>query len=113
MINSKSIHFVSFKKKQQLKIKGWIGYFICNSQDAGEEANKILKEMKFIVSFSWNYDPCKIIAETRLRNKISPYANVPKPKVENFTNQTEWEENTLLDTEQQRPFASISQTTTP
>jgi hypothetical protein len=30
MINSDDIHFVSLKKKQQLKIKGKIGSFICN-----------------------------------------------------------------------------------
>jgi hypothetical protein len=31
MINSYDIHFVSLKKKQQLRIKGKIGSFICNS----------------------------------------------------------------------------------
>jgi hypothetical protein len=31
MINSDDIHFVSLKKKQQLRIKGKIGSFICNS----------------------------------------------------------------------------------
>jgi hypothetical protein len=113
MINLDDIHFVAFKKKQQLRIKGHIGSFICNNRAAGEEANKILKEMKFSLSFSWHYDPCGIIAETRSRNKISPYAHVPKPEIEKFMNQTEWEENTLLDTEQQPPPASISQTTTP
>jgi hypothetical protein len=40
MINSDDIHFVSLKKKQQLRIKGQIGSFICNSRAAGEEADK-------------------------------------------------------------------------
>jgi hypothetical protein len=31
MINSNDIHSVAFKKKQQLRIKGQIGSFICNS----------------------------------------------------------------------------------
>jgi hypothetical protein len=31
MSNSNDIHFVSLKKKQQLRIKGKIGSFICNS----------------------------------------------------------------------------------
>jgi hypothetical protein len=31
MINSDDIHFVSLKKKQQLRIKGQIGSFVCNS----------------------------------------------------------------------------------
>jgi hypothetical protein len=37
-MNSDDIHFVSLKKKQQLRIKGQIGSFICNSRGAGEEA---------------------------------------------------------------------------
>jgi hypothetical protein len=113
MINFDDIHFVAFKKKQQLRIKGQIGSFICNNRATGEEANKLLQEMKFKQIFPWHYDPCGVIAETRLRNKISPYAHVPKPEIEKFMNQTEWEENTLIDTEQQLLSASISQTTTP
>jgi hypothetical protein len=113
MINSDDIHFVAFKKKQQLRIKGQIGPFICNNRAAGEMADKILKEMKFNTSFPWHYDPCGIIAETRLRNKISPYAHVPKPEIEKFMNQTEWEVNTLEDSEQQPPSAIVSQTITP
>jgi hypothetical protein len=36
MINSDDIHFVAFKKKQQLRIKGHIGSFICNSELQGK-----------------------------------------------------------------------------
>ena len=43
MINSNDIHFVSLKKKQQMRIKGQIGPFICNNQDVGEEVDKLLK----------------------------------------------------------------------
>ena len=99
MINSDDIHFVAFQKKQQPKIKGQIGSFICNSRVEREEANKFLKEMKLNISFPWHYDPCGIIAETRLKNKISPYAHVPKPEIEKFMNQTQWGKNTLIDTE--------------
>jgi hypothetical protein len=53
MINSDDIHFVSLNKKQQMRIKGKIGPFICNSQFVGEEADKLLKEMKFSTSFIW------------------------------------------------------------
>jgi hypothetical protein len=113
MINSDDIHFVALKKKQQLRIKGQIGSFICNSRAVEEEANKLLKEMKFGISFPWHYDPCGIIAEMRLRNKSSPYAHVPKPEIKKYMNQTEWEVNTLEDTEPQPPPAVISQTTTP
>jgi hypothetical protein len=64
--------------------------------------------MKFSVSLFWHYDPCGIIVKTGLRNKISPYNHVPKTGVEKIMNQTEWEENTLLDTEQQPLFVIIS-----
>jgi hypothetical protein len=79
MINSDDIHFVSLKKKQQLRIKGQIGPFICNSRVDGEETNKLLKEMKFSTSFTWRYDPCGIITEMRAKNKSSLYAHTLKP----------------------------------
>jgi hypothetical protein len=110
IINSYGIHFVAFKKKQKLRIKG---AFICNSRVAGAMADKILKEMKFNTSFPWHYDPCGIIAETRLRNKNSPYDHVPKPEIKKFMNQTEWEVNTLEYSKQYPPSASVSQTITP
>jgi hypothetical protein len=113
MINSNDIHFVSLKKKQQMRIKGHIEPFICNSQDVGEEADKRLKEMKFNTIFTWHYDPCGIIAEMRSKNKISLYAHILKPENEKYVNQTEWEVDTLEDTEQQYPLTVISQTTTP
>jgi hypothetical protein len=47
------------------------------------------------------------------KNKNSPYVHAPKPKIEKFVNQTEWEANTLEDTEQQSLSTTISQTTTP
>jgi hypothetical protein len=113
MINSDDIHFVSLKKKQQLRIKGKIGSFICNSRGVGEEADRFLKEMKFDASFLWHYDPCGIISEMRVKNKNIPYVHSPKPEIEKFANQTEWEVNTLEETEQQSPPIIISQTNTP
>jgi hypothetical protein len=99
IMNFDDIHFVSFKKKQQLRIKGQIGSFICNSRSAGDEADKMLREMKFFTSFTWHYDPCGIISEMRVKNKNSPYAHEPKPEIERFANQTEWEPDTLVDVE--------------
>jgi hypothetical protein len=99
MINSYGIHFVSLNKKQQLRIKGKIGSFICNSRGIGDEADRLLKEMKFEVSFSWHYDPCGIISEMRVKNKNVPYVHIPKPEIERFTNQTELDSNTLEDIE--------------
>jgi hypothetical protein len=112
MINSDDIHFVYLNKKQQLRIKGQIGYSICKIRVVGEEADKLLKEMKFNTSFLWPYDPCGITAEMRSKNKSSPYAHALKPEIEKFLNQIEWEVNTMEDTEQQSPSFIISQTTT-
>jgi hypothetical protein len=101
IMNSDDIHFVSLKKKQQLRIKGQIGSFICNSRGAGDEADRMLREMKFLTSFTWHYDPCGIISEMRVKNKNVPYAHEPKPEIERFANQTEWEPIHLVDVEPQ------------
>jgi len=77
-----------------LRIKGHKGYFIYNNKVTGEEANKLLKEMKSSLNFPWQYDPYGFITETRLKNKSSPYTHVPRPEIEKFMNQTQWEENT-------------------
>jgi hypothetical protein len=72
-----------------------------------------LKEMRYDASFLWKYDPCGIISEMRVKNKNIPYVHSPKPKIEKFTNQMEWEVNTLEETEQQSPHVVISQTNMP
>jgi hypothetical protein len=99
MINSDDIHFVSLKIKQQMRIKGKIGSFICNNRAVGEEANKLLKEIKFSISFIWRYDPTGIIVEMRSKNKSSTYAHTLKLEIEKCVNQTEWKENTLVENE--------------
>jgi hypothetical protein len=71
-----------------MKIKGKIGPFICNNRAVGEEADKLLKEMKLCTSFIWRYDPNGIIAEMRSKNKSSPYAHTLKPEIEKYVNQT-------------------------
>ena len=99
IMNSDDIHFVSLKKKQQLRIKGQIGSFICNSRGAGEEYDRMLKEMKFLMSFPWHYDPCGIISEMQVKNKNIPYVHVSKPEIEKFANQTAWVPDTLIEVE--------------
>jgi len=69
--------------------------------------------MRFDTSFLWKYDPCEIISEMRVKNKNIPYVHSPKPKIEKFKNQTEWEENNLEETEEQSPSLIISQTNMP
>jgi hypothetical protein len=113
IMNSDDIHFVSLKKKQQLRIKGQIGSFICNSRGTGEEADQMLREMKFFMSFPWHYDPCGIISEMRVKNKNIPYVHEARPEVEKFANQTVWEPNTLVEVEQQAPPTTVPPTTMP
>jgi hypothetical protein len=113
MINYDEIHLVTFKKKHQLRIKRQIGSFICNNKAAGEEAKNILKEMNFSLRFPWHYDPFGIIAETRLKNNISPYAHMTNPEIEKFMSQTDWKEDTLLEIEEQHSPSNISHTNTP
>jgi hypothetical protein len=118
-MNSDDIHFVSLKKKQQLRIKGQIGSFICNSRGAGEETDRMFKEMKLFTSFTWHYDPCRIISEMRVKNKNIPYVHESKPEIEKFANQIVWVPDTLVKMEQQVevgqqvPLTSVPPTTTP
>jgi hypothetical protein len=73
----------------------------------------MLREMKFFMSFPWNYDPCGIISEMRVKNKNIPYVHEARPEVEKFANQTVWEPNTLVKVEQQDLPATVSQKTMP
>jgi hypothetical protein len=113
IMNLDDIHFVSLKKKQQLRIKGQIGSFICNSRGTGEEADRMLKEMKFFMSFPWHYDPYGIISEMRVKNKNIPYVHVSKPEIEKFANQTMWLPDTLVEVEQQVPLTTVPPMTMP
>jgi hypothetical protein len=113
IMNSDDIHFVSLKKKQQLRIKGQIGSFICNSHGAGEESDRMLREMKFFLSFPWHYDPCGIISEMRVKNKNILYVHESKPKIEKFANQIVWVPDTLIEVEQQVPPTTVPPTTMP
>jgi hypothetical protein len=47
MVKSDDIHFVSVKKKQQLRIKTQIGPFICSNRAAREDEYNLLKQMSF------------------------------------------------------------------
>jgi hypothetical protein len=107
MINSDDIHFVSLKKKQQLRIKGQIGSFICNSRGVGEEADRLLKEMKFFASFIWHYDPCGIISEMRVKNKNIPYVHTSRPEIESSPTRQNGSQ-TLWLRQNSRTFRSLS-----
>jgi len=54
-------------------------------------------EYKFEESFPWNYDPQGILSKLRVKCKFTPFIHEAKPEIENFSNQIEWTENTLID----------------
>lgn len=113
MLNSNDIHFVVTKKKSRFQIKTQVGPFICNTRLAGEEADKILKEMKFGLSFTWSCDPLGIISKLRVENKTTPYIHTPRPEIEKYVNQSVWAENTLQEAEEKLVSTSNLQTPTP
>ena len=99
MLRENEVHFVAAKKKSQFKLKNHIIPFICNTRAAGEEANKLLKEMKFSLSFTWLYDPLGVISRLRVENKFTPYHHTTRPKIEKYKNMLEWKEKTLQEEE--------------
>jgi len=63
MMNMDEFHFVSVKKKSQFKVKAQIASFIYNTRATTNEANLLLKQMKFKLSFTWSYDSLGIISK--------------------------------------------------
>jgi len=53
--------------------------------------------MKFRNNFIWHYDPHGVINTLRLKVKLAPYIHHPRPDIEQFANQYEWVQNTLID----------------
>jgi len=80
-------------------MKNQLGPFICNNREAGPEADKILQQMNFKISFMWQYDPHGVINELRLKVKLIPFIHDLRLDIERFSNQSEWLENTLIDVE--------------
>ena len=99
MINSDIVHFCNAKKKAQLRIKSQLGPFVCNSRDAGKEAERILEEyLRLQKSFYWvPYDPSSFICDRRMKNKLSPYIHHKIPEIEQYANMDEWIEGTLVE----------------
>ena len=96
VLNADAINFMASKKKTQFKLKNQIGPFIVNNRDADKEIERRLSELKFQVSFPWNYGPQGLLNSIRVKNKLPPFIHEPKPDIEMFSNQTEWAENTLV-----------------
>ena len=47
-------------------------------------------------SFLWNYDPQGISSKLRVKCKLAPYIHEKKLEIEQYVNQIEWLENTLV-----------------
>jgi len=109
-LNADEVNFLATKKKSQFKLKAQVGPFICNTRVAGEEVDKLLKELKFSLSFSWSYDPLGVISKLTVENKFTPYPHTTRPKIEQFMNQLEWTENTLQEADEQVISTSNMQT---
>lgn len=97
MIDSDQIHFMKEKKKAQLRIKDQLGPFVCNNREAGRIAEEILKRMHLKKSIIWPYDPHSFICNRRQKHNLSPYIHPNIPEIEQYANQNEWVEGTLID----------------
>ena len=99
IINADLTHFCNVKKKAQLRIKNQLGPYVINSRDAWKDAEKILEEhLRLKKSFLWMpYDPCSFISDRRVRNRLSVYVHHRISEIEQYENQEEWVEGTLIE----------------
>jgi len=106
LINVDLTHFCNAKKKAQLRIKNQLGPFIIHKREAWQDAEEILGEhLKLKKSFWWvPYDPNSFISDRKVRNRLSVYVYHNIPEIEQFANQDEWVEGTLIEeiTEQEK-----------
>lgn len=94
-LNADEIHFVAAKKKSQFKLKSQVGTFFYNTRVAGEEADRLLKKMKFGLSFTQSYDPMGVISRLRVENEFTAYHHTTRHEIKQYKNQSKWKENTL------------------
>ena len=93
-------HFYGARKKAQLKIKNQLGPFIFNKrEEAREQADKMLKDQLMLKqSFLWSpYDPEHFISFRRVKNKLTGYVHHKIPEIEQYANQQDWIEGTLVE----------------
>ena len=92
-------HFCNVKKKTQLRTRNQLGPFIINKREAWGDANKVLGEdLKLKKSFWWvPYDPNSFISDRKVKNRLSTYLHHRIPEVEQYANQDEWIEGTLVE----------------
>ena len=98
--SSNLTHFYGARKKAQLKIRHQLGPFIFNKrEEAWEEADNILRDQLMLKqSFHWSrYDPKHFISFRRVKNKLTGYVHHKIPEIEQYANQQEWVECTLVE----------------
>jgi len=85
-LNADEVHFVAAKNKSEFKLKAQFGPFICNIRAAGKEFDKLLKEIKFALTFCWSYYPLGVIWKLKVENKFPPYHHIASTEIEQFEN---------------------------
>lgn len=98
--NSDMIHFYGKRKKAQLKIRHQFGPFIFNKrEESWEEADKMLKIFLLLKkNFYWApYDPNHFISLRRIKYKLAGYEHCSIPQIEQYANQQESVEGTLIE----------------
>jgi len=98
--NADMIHLYGRSKKAQLKIIHQLGPFIFNKrEEAWEEADKMLKNVLLLkTSFYWApYEPNHFISLRRVKYRLTGYGHCSIPQIEQYANQQEWVEGTLVE----------------
>lgn len=81
MIHMDDLDYVVAKKKALFKIKSRVGPFVYNPRSPSKEADLVLKQMNFKLSFSWSYEPLGLISKIRVEKKTTPYSHTPRPEI--------------------------------
>ena len=91
-------HFYAAKKKAQLKLRNQLGPFVINKKEGWQYAENILSELKLKRSFWWvPYDPNGFICDRKVKNRLSAYNYCRIPEIEQYANEDEWVEGTLIE----------------
>ena len=98
-INSDFTHFHSTKKNAQLKLRDQLCPYIMNKKEGWKDADEILGQtLRLKRRFWWvPYDPNGFINARRVKYRPTPYEHCNIPEIEQFANQDEWVEGTLVE----------------